>query len=114
MKQSHLPEYLLYTPDEKVRKETGKTKRKNISDMKIGEKGYTYPWAMNVDENGLCWIKLSYPCLKEAGGTVHMRIQRVKGGFLVSLASIKRKEYTPLPLKSYNEYTPVQLVDWLP
>jgi hypothetical protein len=59
--------------------------QKEIQNLKIGEFGYTVPWAMWVSLNGKCYLNPQYSVEKTRGGTVQMKITRTKEGYIVDI-----------------------------
>ncbi len=59
--------------------------RVSIQDMLIGEEAYTVPWAIQVDQNGQCWIRGDYSFSRRPFGTNQMRIRRTASGFEVEI-----------------------------
>lgn len=53
-----------------------------IGKMKVGETGYTVPWAMWVDKERNCWLNEDYTIHKGRGGTVQLKIERLKEGYI--------------------------------
>lgn len=54
-----------------------------IAKMKLGDIGYTVPWAMAADRSRALWIRGDYGVYAEPGGTVSMKIQRTGEGIRV-------------------------------
>ena len=66
-----------------------------IAHMKVGDSGYTVPWAMWADVNGDLWIHGGYPVWSESGGTGHMHIERTETDMRVRKSTIGDYKYTP-------------------
>lgn len=60
-------------------------KSDTISQMDIGESGYTTPWAMWVDESGNCFLNPNYT-IGGKGGTFEMKVTRESKGYIVDLS----------------------------
>jgi hypothetical protein len=58
---------------------------KHISDMKVGDKGYTVPWDMQVDDKRYLWIDGQSTFDEAPGGSLTMHIIRHKDGFIVDI-----------------------------
>jgi len=54
-----------------------------IERMKIGDRGWTVPWAVIVDNNLNMWLRPTYTVHREPGGTVSMIVSRNEDGFVV-------------------------------
>jgi len=65
-----------------------------IDNMEVGEKGFTLPWGMTVDEHLRCYLCKTYPCRPEAGGTLEMPIERRADGYYVKVKGL-RQEWKP-------------------
>ena len=66
----------------KVLASTGVVYRKRISDMKVGENGYTVPWAYDPGTKELNDV---FSIHKYKGGTVEMKVEKTKSGFIVDV-----------------------------
>lgn len=67
--------------------------RKNaIKDMKIGQVGYTTPWAMKVDLEGNCFLLKDYSVYPEKGGTVCLRLKRVNKGYIAYIGELEDED----------------------
>jgi hypothetical protein len=62
-------------------------KAKTIEDMEAGEEGYTYPWAVSVDEQDYLWIDGGYPVHDTEGGACHLQISRFGHAIIVNRRS---------------------------
>jgi hypothetical protein len=54
-----------------------------LANLRVGERCYTTPWAMWVDLSMNCWLHPEYTAQQNPGGTVHMRVARLKDGYHV-------------------------------
>jgi hypothetical protein len=59
--------------------------RVTIKDMLVGEQAYTVPWSIQVDQDGMCWIRGDYAFTHRQFGTSKMTILRTAGGFEVEV-----------------------------
>lgn len=66
--------------------------RVTIKDMIIGEKAYTVPWSIQVDQFGRCWIRGDYTFTHRPFGTSRMPIRRTSGGFEVQVSPAEQYE----------------------
>jgi len=73
-----------------------------IGKMKVGETGYTVPGAMWVDQERNCWLNEDYTIHKERGGTVQLKIERLKEGYIAYIndSNINHK-WNPVSSPSY-------------
>lgn len=82
--------------------------RKNLlKHMKLGDEGWTVPWAMSVDENMLCYLNSEYDLLPHPGGTVSMKVRRTYEGYTVDLSrcdSSDREGWKPAPYRDDSWY----------
>lgn len=60
--------------------------RVTIKDMIIGEKAYTVSWSVQVDQDGICWIRGDYAFTHRQFGTSKMPIRRTSNGFEVEVS----------------------------
>jgi hypothetical protein len=67
--------------------------RVTIKDMIIGERAYTVPWSMQVDQQGRCWIRGDYSFTHQQFGTSRMSIRRTLDGFAVT--ADRHTQYEP-------------------
>lgn len=51
-----------------------------LGHMKPGQRGYTLPWGMSVDEHGYLWLSSMYPLEETAHGTASMEVYRDHDG----------------------------------
>lgn len=72
---------------------------KTIDSMKVGESGYTTPWAMWVDLDSHMWLHPKYPVEPSIEGTVDMRVERRDDGFHVWPPADEK--YTPVKEPHY-------------
>lgn len=68
-------------------------RRKLIEDMKMGETGYTLPWAINVDENSNMEIRMDYPVSSVEENNMTAKITMRHGCIEVSRHSIRNERY---------------------
>jgi hypothetical protein len=54
-----------------------------IRGMEVGQSGYTVPWAMGIDKDGECFLRGSYTCSDDTGGTCCLYVERRKDGYYV-------------------------------
>lgn len=47
-----------------------------IENMMPGDEGWTVPWALMVDQAGLCWLRTDFTHKRCKGGTVKLHLQR--------------------------------------
>ena len=52
-----------------------------IGNMKIGESGYTVPWAMSFENNGKSWIDTNFEIKSSPRGTSTMMVTRLEDGY---------------------------------
>ncbi len=71
--------------------------RVTIKDMIVGEKAYTVPWSLQVDQNGVCWLRGDYAFRHRKFGTSTMMITRTAEGFEVKVSAGTRFEQLCLP-----------------
>ena len=64
-----------------------------IKDMIVGEEAFAVSWAMQVDQDGQCWIRGDYDFTSQPFGTSEMRIKKTRDGFEVTVPH--DKHYTP-------------------
>lgn len=57
-----------------------------IKDMIVGEEAFTVPWSVQVDQDGMCWIRGDYAFTHRQFGTSKMSIKRTFDGFEVATA----------------------------
>ena len=60
--------------------------RVTIKDMIIGEEAFTVPWSVQVDHEGMCWIRGDYAFTHRQFGTSKMPIIRTGNGFEVEVS----------------------------
>ena len=60
--------------------------RVTIKDMIIGEETFTVPWSVQVDHEGMCWIRGDYAFTHRQFGTSKMPIARTGNGFEVEVS----------------------------
>lgn len=60
--------------------------------MKIGQVGYTTPWAMKVDLEGNCFLLKDYSVYPEKGGTVCLRLKRVNKGYIAYIGELEDED----------------------
>ena len=78
-----------------------------ISNMRVGQIGYTVPWAMFVDAERNCWLSEHYEFSYEPGGTADMLVERTKDGFRVKTAHGSDYRWTPSAGGSESNSIPV-------
>ncbi len=66
--------------------------KSQLKNMKVGESGYTVPWAMWVDLDGNCWLNENYTIQGTPGGTVQLKITRVTEGYIAHINDMKDNE----------------------
>jgi hypothetical protein len=59
-----------------------------IQDMKIGESGYSVPWAMWVDEQKNCWLNEEYAIHKEKDVSRELKVEKLSEGYIVYIHDI--------------------------
>lgn len=59
-------------------------KEKFISEMKVGESGYTVPWSLGIDEQGYAWINGNYSISHNSGGTCQLKVERTAKGYVAT------------------------------
>jgi hypothetical protein len=57
-----------------------------IGGMRVGEIGYTVPWAVAADGDGLLWIDEGFTIHPHSGGTLSMLVERRPGGYVVDVS----------------------------
>lgn len=80
-----------------------------ISALQDGENGYTLPWAVFIEEEGLCWIRGDYPLffspIEEAKlrirreGNVIFAIKSTVGDYKYDIRGKPHDEWRPMPLR---------------
>jgi hypothetical protein len=80
-----------------------------IKDMIVGEKAFTVPWSIQVDHEGLCWIRGDYAFTHRQFGTSKMSIKRTFDGFEVETSRDTRYEqvYISSDAKAQMDLLPV-------
>jgi hypothetical protein len=53
-----------------------------IKNMRVGECGYTLPWAIEILEDGRGYINSNYPCEERSGGTLCTYIEKRADGYV--------------------------------
>jgi hypothetical protein len=71
-----------------------------LGQMEVGKEAYTVPWAMAVTQEGFCFLNGSYTFQRETGGTVQMKVEHTKDGYVV---------HGPRGYK----YNPVKQIPWV-
>lgn len=61
-----------------------------IAKMRVGDAGWSVPWAMGVDADRKCWLDPAYTVHDSPGGTVEMRISRTSDGYVVEVPRTNR------------------------
>lgn len=77
--RTRLPEYML--------------EDRLISQMKIGDSGYTTHWAMSIDSERYGYLNPNYTVSGTPQGTASMRVTRLASGFEV--VALSSEKYTP-------------------
>ncbi|HVS78831.1 MAG TPA: hypothetical protein VHD84_00880 [Candidatus Saccharimonadales bacterium] len=54
-----------------------------IGNKQVGFVGYTVPWAMQVGDDDLCWLRAHMPAYRRSGGTVKMKVELREDGWHV-------------------------------
>jgi len=54
-----------------------------LGQMEVGKEAYTVPWAMAVTKEGFCFLNGGYTFHRDTGGTVQMKVERTKDGYVV-------------------------------
>lgn len=74
--------------------------------MRVGEKCYTVPWAMEVTAEGKCLLKLEYIASTQSGGTVQLMIEKKEDGFYATLVRTFDHEYEwdRIPTPGYQKW----------
>ena len=80
-----------------------------VKDMRIGEVGYTVPWALNRYQSGALGIEKDYPVFPEPGGTATLKIKRNKDG--VAITALALRGSRPAVGRS-SDLMPVDKVLW--
>jgi hypothetical protein len=62
---------------------------KQLKNMSIGQSGYVVCWAMWVDKDGKCFLNEAYSYHEEKGGTVQLKITRVKAGYIAHIHDLE-------------------------
>jgi hypothetical protein len=100
--QAILPDYLEETGNEESGNYDGL-----IRDMTEGQMGYTPPWAMWADEDGLLWLNGNYPCVPEPSGTSEMRvIKQNDGTCIVDIINCRGERWS----KECNYFTEANMI----
>jgi hypothetical protein len=71
-----------------------------LAQMEVGKEAYTVPWAMAVTQEGFCFLNGSYTFQRETGGTVQMKVEHTKDGYVVHVP------------RGYK-YQPVRQIPWV-
>lgn len=61
---------------------------KELGEMRVGEVGFTLPWAMSVLKNGKCYLNNVYPVRGKSKGTSQLFVYRDSDGYHVDLSDI--------------------------
>jgi len=69
-----------------------------IMDMRVGDCGFTVPWAYDKDTNSL---DATYPIREKSGGTVCLCVTRKTGGYKLKLLSSCASEYDDYDIPSF-------------
>ena len=62
--------------------------KKRIVDMIAGETGFTVPWAMWIDGDNECFLNEAFSIEASSGGTVQLKITRVKNGYIAFIHDV--------------------------
>lgn len=89
---------------------TNKETRFTIGHMPLYKEGYCVAWAIQFDEDGNHWLRTNHEVKEESGGTIHVKIRRVRNGFEVSRASIGGNTHKFIPIQAN---TPLERVIWV-
>lgn len=74
--------------------------KNTLGQMEVGKEAYTVPWAMAVTQEGFCFLNGSYTFQRETGGTVQMKVELTKDGYVVHVP------------RGYK-YNPVKQIPWV-
>jgi hypothetical protein len=81
-----------------------------IGNMSIGDKGYTVPWAVEVDKDRKLWINGEMLVNHTSGGTIHLKVKRIDDDkFIINRKSIKDFKYSPQIITHLENYYPVSI-----
>lgn len=64
----------------------------DIIQMKVGQIGYTVPWALKINYKGECFLDGYFNVDKKPGGTVQLKIKRVKEGYIAYIHELKKED----------------------
>ena len=80
-----------------------------ISALQDGENGYTLPWAVFIEEGGLCWIRGDYPLFFSPTDEAKLKIRHegneiiaaksTVGDYQYDIRDIPHDEWQPIPLR---------------
>ena len=77
--------------------------------MRIGESGWTVPWAMTVDGRRSLWLHAEYTYDSEPLEAAQMYVARIDGGFLVDVSRCKDHRWTPRSSEWGNDLPVIEL-----
>lgn len=68
-----------------------------VCDLAIGESAWTVPWAMEVDQDGHCWLDVTAPVFPVTGGTVCAHITVCQDGVRIDVYPANGNEQAFIP-----------------
>ena len=84
-----------------------------IGKMAVGDTGFTVPWAMYADADGLFWLNPDYTLHPVASGTVRMRVHLYTGGYRVDASQAPEHRWSRGPPSYVGAFEPVPVVDFV-
>lgn len=90
--------------------------RFSVRGMKVGENGWTVPWAVDIDTLGRLWLKPLFFVQPTPDNLVSMYLERREDGFMVDLSHIDSSDKGDYYLISADivESMPPENPHWLP
>jgi hypothetical protein len=80
----------------------------SISALQEGEIGFTLPWAVFVQEDGICWIRGDYPLYSHPTDNAVLRIRREGGYIIATKSSVGDHRYDTREMP-HEAWEPIQL-----
>lgn len=84
--------------------------QETIGGMRIGQTGWTVPWAMWADKSRSCWLHPEYPIREAPFGTANMPVKRDADGYHVNLCGVDSK----WDLRDSPGYVGSENLNWIP
>jgi hypothetical protein len=77
------------TPDKLPKEWNYESRTRTIKSLRIGESGFTLPWAMHQAHDGTCYLIGDFPVTSEPKGTSSLPIARSEDGMVVNLSAFR-------------------------